>query len=155
MTRRGWCPPVGEFAIPPAGGRYVTAALDPRAFGRCFVSWVREGAIVAIDGSRSYDAASDCPAIKLVSAWAREKRLTLGQVKVAAGSNEIWVVPELLRMLALKGKHGGLPDRVGVLLIGAGRARPRLRCRRAPQRRERACINGYAKESDVDPSRAC
>src|SRR5829696_6821199 len=90
----------------------VFAALDPEAFGRCFMSWVRgvarlsEGAIVAIDGKavrRSYDAASECPAIKLVSAWAREQRLTLGQVKVAEGSNEITAVPELLRSLAVKG----------------------------------------------------
>lgn len=90
----------------------VFAALDPKAFGRCFMSWVRgvaelsEGALVAIDGKavrRSYDTASECPAIELVSAWARENRLTLGQVKVAAGSNEITAVPELLRMLALKG----------------------------------------------------
>src|SRR5437588_3012325 len=90
----------------------VFAALDPRAFGRCFMSWVREvaslseGAIVAIDGKavrRSYDDASVCPAIELVSAWARENRLTLGQVKVRAGSNEITAVPELLRMLSLRG----------------------------------------------------
>jgi hypothetical protein len=72
----------------------VFAALDPTAFGRCFVGWVREvaelreGAIVAIDGKavrRSYDRASACPAIELVSAWARENRLTLGQVKVSGG----------------------------------------------------------------------
>ncbi len=90
----------------------VFAALDPAAFGRCFMSWAREvadlgeGAVVSIDGKavrRSYDAARDCPALKLVSAWARENRLTLGQVKVAAGSNEIRAVPELLRVLALKG----------------------------------------------------
>ena len=90
----------------------VFAALDPKAFGRCFMAWVREvahlseGAIVAIDGKavrRSYDAASGCPAIELVSAWARENRLTLGQMKVAAGSNEIRAVPELLKLLAIKG----------------------------------------------------
>jgi predicted transposase YbfD/YdcC len=90
----------------------VFAALDPKAFGRCFMGWVREvahlseGAIVAIDGKvvrRSYDVAGGCPALELVSAWARENRLTLGQVRVAAGSNEIRAVPELLRMLAVKG----------------------------------------------------
>jgi predicted transposase YbfD/YdcC len=52
---------------------------------------------------RSYDSAADCPAISLVSAWARENRLTLGQVKVAAGSNEITAVPELLQALAING----------------------------------------------------
>lgn len=90
----------------------VFAALDPAAFGRCFMGWVRgvaqlsEGAIVAIDGKtvrRSYDTASGCPAIELVGAWARENRLTLGQVRVADGSNEIRAVPELLQVLAIKG----------------------------------------------------
>jgi predicted transposase YbfD/YdcC len=114
-TREAW---LRQFLELPHGipshdtfGR-VFAALDPTAFGRCFMSWVREvadlseGAIVAIDGKavrRSYDAARDCPAIKLVSAWARGQRLTLGQVKVSAGSNEITAVPELLRSLAIKG----------------------------------------------------
>jgi len=114
-TREAW---LRQFLDLPHGipshdtfGR-VFAALDARSFGRCFMSWVRgvaqlsEGAIVAIDGKRvrrSYDTASDCPAIELVSAWARENRLTLGQVKVARGSNEITAVPELRRMLALKG----------------------------------------------------
>ncbi len=114
-TREAW---LRQFLELPHGipshdtfGR-VLAALDPAAFGRCFIGWVRgvaelsEGAIVAIDGKRvrrSYDTASDCPAIELVSAWARENRLTLGQVKVSAGSNEITAVPELLRSLVVKG----------------------------------------------------
>lgn len=114
-TREAW---LRQFLELPHGipshdtfGR-VFAALDPEAFGRCFMSWVRgvaqlsEGAIVAIDGKavrRSYDAAAAGPAIRLVSAWARENRLTLGQVKVAEGSNEITAVPELLRSLAVKG----------------------------------------------------
>ena len=90
----------------------VFAALDPAAFGRCFMGWVREvaelraGAVGASAGKalrRSYDAAAGCAAIELVSAWARENRLTLGQVKVAGGSNRITAVPELLRVLARKG----------------------------------------------------
>jgi len=90
----------------------VFAALDARSFGRSFMGWVREvaalsqGAIVAIDGKtvrRSYDTASQCPAIEMVSAWARENRLTLGQVRVAEDSNEITAVPELLKVLAIKG----------------------------------------------------
>jgi predicted transposase YbfD/YdcC len=39
----------------------------------------------------------------LVSAWASSQRLTLGQVKVAADSNEITAVPELLKTLSLAG----------------------------------------------------
>ncbi len=39
----------------------------------------------------------------MVSAWALSKRLTLGQVKVAEGSNEITAMPVLLRLLAIKG----------------------------------------------------
>src|SRR5829696_5387373 len=114
-TREAW---LRQFLELPHGipshdtfGR-VFAALDPKAFGRCFMGWVREvahlseGAVVAIDGKavrRSYDLAGGCPAIELVSAWARENRLTLGQVRVSAGSNEIRAVPELLRLLAAKG----------------------------------------------------
>jgi len=114
-TREAWLRQFLELphAIPSHDtfGR-VFATLDPTAFGRCFMGWVREvaqlseGAVVAIDGKtvrRSYDKAEGCPAIELVSAWARENRLTLGQVKVSEGSNEITAVPELLRRLALKG----------------------------------------------------
>lgn len=114
-TRQAW---LRQFLELPHGipshdtfGR-VFAALDPAAFGRCFMTWVRgvaklsEGAIVAIDGKavrRSYETASECPAIELVSAWAGENRLTLGQVKVAEGSNEIRAVPKLLKVLAIQG----------------------------------------------------
>lgn len=42
-------------------------------------------------------------AIELVSAWAQDQRLTLGQYKLAEDSNEITAVPELLRLLDLSG----------------------------------------------------
>jgi hypothetical protein len=41
-----------------------------------------------------------CAAIESVGAGAREQRLTLGQVQVAEGTNEIWAAPQLLRALA-------------------------------------------------------
>lgn len=90
----------------------VFARLKPQAFHDCFVRWVQEvaqlteGEVVAIDGKtlrRSHRKGSGQAAIELVSAWARTNRLTLGQVKVAPDSNEITAVPELLRVLALKG----------------------------------------------------
>jgi predicted transposase YbfD/YdcC len=90
----------------------VFAALDPQAFERCFLSWVqtllcpREGEPVAIDGKilrRSHDRPAGKAALDLVSAWATENRLVLGQVAVREGANEIVAIPALLEVLALEG----------------------------------------------------
>jgi predicted transposase YbfD/YdcC len=90
----------------------VLARLNPRAFQQCFLDWVRAVAkitdqeIVPIDGKtlrRSHDKTNGQRAIELVSAWTRANRLMLGQIKVAADSNEITAVPQLLRLLELKG----------------------------------------------------
>ncbi|MCI0347922.1 MAG: ISAs1 family transposase, partial [Acidobacteriales bacterium] len=90
----------------------VFARIKPSEFQRCFLNWVRsvahltEGEIVAVDGKtprRSHNRPLGKGAIELVSAWARNNRLTLGQVKVTEGSNEITAVPELLRLLTIKG----------------------------------------------------
>lgn len=87
---------------------YVFARLDPRAFEHCFASWVQEvferteGAIIPIDGKtlrRSYDRTSNRAAIAMVSAWALENHLVLGQVKVTDESNEIQAIPRLLELL--------------------------------------------------------
>jgi predicted transposase YbfD/YdcC len=61
---------------------------------------------VAIDGKvvrRSHDRGGGRAAIDLVSAWATETRLVLGQLKVADASNEIPAVPALLEVLAVEG----------------------------------------------------
>jgi hypothetical protein len=42
-------------------------------------------------------------AIHMVSAWASQNRLVLGQVKVDEKSNEITDIPQLLKVLELKG----------------------------------------------------
>ena len=52
---------------------------------------------------RSHDRAKDKQAIHLVRAWASENYLVLGHVKVHDKSNEITAIPELLRVLELKG----------------------------------------------------
>jgi predicted transposase YbfD/YdcC len=90
----------------------VFAALDPQQFSECFANWLADvarnltGQVVAIDGKtlrRSYDKASSKQAIHMVSAWAAETRLVLYQLKTEEKSNEITAIPELLKMLALRG----------------------------------------------------
>jgi predicted transposase YbfD/YdcC len=89
----------------------VFRLLDPAQFRGCFVAFMRRFAetcqgVVAIDGKtlrRSFDTAAGASPLHLVSAWACEQRLVLGQLAVDGGSNEITAVPKLLRMLALKG----------------------------------------------------
>lgn len=90
----------------------VLARLSPHEFERCFRSWVAavaqltDGEVVAIDGKtvrRSHARAVGQGALALVSAWAQANRLTLGQYRVAATSNEITAVPELLQLLDVKG----------------------------------------------------
>ena len=90
----------------------VFAALEPTEFAMCLGHWVTSVAttlarqVVGIDGKklrRSFDKANAQAALNIVSAWASEHRMTLGQVKVSADSNEITAVPELLRVLDLAG----------------------------------------------------
>ena len=62
--------------------------------------------VIAIDGKtlrRSYDHASSQTALHLVSAWSAGTRLSLGQVAVSDKSNEITAIPELLKLLDIKG----------------------------------------------------
>jgi predicted transposase YbfD/YdcC len=88
----------------------VFAALDPKAFLDCFLSWTQSvrAAIpqenVALDGKALRRAlnAEESPKY-VVSAWAESNNLVLGQLKVDDKSNEITAVPELLRALELAG----------------------------------------------------
>jgi predicted transposase YbfD/YdcC len=88
----------------------VFALLDATVFERCFIAWMRtvcrafDGLQVALDGKtvrRSQSAGQK--AIHVVSAFAHDLGLTLGQVKTAEKSNEITAIPELLDALLLKG----------------------------------------------------
>ncbi len=89
----------------------VFARLDPAAFGKCVADWMA-GACeaaglrhVAVDGkaARSAPRGTFSGCLHLVSAWAAENRLILGQQAVADGSHEIAAIPELLKVLDLKG----------------------------------------------------
>ena len=90
----------------------VLSLLDPAQFQACFLNWVREiaklrlGEVIAIDGkvlNGSIDTWSGKTASKIISAWASDAGLVIGQKHVPAGTSEIAVVPELLKVLMLKG----------------------------------------------------
>src|SRR5262249_17497095 len=90
----------------------VFALLDPIAFRQGFLRWVdalveaTAGRLVAIDGKtlrHSFDTAAGKGALHLVSTWASENHLILGQQVVDSKSNEITAIPELLRILDLAG----------------------------------------------------
>ncbi len=92
--------------------RRVFCLLDPAAFQGCFQRWIdalSEGLgikRIAIDGKtvrRSFDKASGKAALHLVSAWATEQHLVLGQVAVDRKSNEITAIPKLLELLDVSG----------------------------------------------------
>jgi len=89
----------------------VFSLLDSKAFERCFASWVAsllghvEG-VVAIDGKTlrgSKQDASGKGALHIVSAYAHEAGLVMGQQCVEGKSNEITAIPPLLDRLALHG----------------------------------------------------
>ena len=109
---------LGTFLSLPAGipsadtYRRVFERLDPQALERCFLGWVDQiveatGAqVIPIDGKTlkgSYDRTSGRKALHVVSAWASEHRLLLGQVKVESKTNEITAIPSLLELLDIRG----------------------------------------------------
>jgi predicted transposase YbfD/YdcC len=70
------------------------------------VQEVTEGRVVAIDGKTlrgSADRERGRAAIHMVSAWATENELSLGQVVVDEKSNEITAIPQLLGLLEISG----------------------------------------------------
>ena len=95
--------------------RRTLIVLKPEAFQRCFQAWISDtitadtnnpDRLVAIDGKAcrgSHDHANDLGALHIVSAWASEQGIALGQVATDAKSNEITAIPQLLEQIDLKG----------------------------------------------------
>jgi len=98
--------------------RRVLSLLKPDAFQRCFANWLQslrdkaaeetgvDQPILAVDGKtarRSHDRKKELGALHSVSVWASEFGLSLGQVACAEKSNEITAIPELLRLVDIKG----------------------------------------------------
>ena len=91
----------------------VFARIAPEQFREGFMRWVVDlyarlvGAeeSIAIDGKtlrRSHDRINGGQPLHLVSAWATQSRLVLGQIATEEKSNEITAIPQLLAMLDLK-----------------------------------------------------
>ena len=98
--------------------RRVLTLIKPAAFQRCFASWLQslrddaaeatevDKPILAVDGKtlrRSHDRKNGLGALHSVSVWASEFGLSLGQVACEEKSNEITAIPELLRLVDIKG----------------------------------------------------
>jgi predicted transposase YbfD/YdcC len=98
--------------------RRVLSLLKPEAFQTCFVNWLQslraqaaaatevDKPVLAVDGKtarRSHDKSKGLGALHAVSVWASEFGLSLGQVACQEKSNEITAIPELLRLVDIKG----------------------------------------------------
>lgn len=90
----------------------IMGALDPGELSKAFTAWVAwlsddlAGEVINIDGKTargSFDRVKGKAAVHLVSAWASEAGLSLGQVAVDDKSNEITAIPRLLKMLDIRG----------------------------------------------------
>lgn len=99
----------------------VFARLDPAQVNACFERWVThlhrslhpgdpqaQRQCIAIDGkalrgSNKARGAGDQTPLHLVSAWAHETKLVLGQARCDEKSNEITAIPELIGSMELTG----------------------------------------------------
>jgi predicted transposase YbfD/YdcC len=98
--------------------RRILMVLKPAAFQACFANWLRalraeavaetgvEQPVLAVDGKtarRSHDRSRGLGALHAVSVWAGEYGLALGQAACAEKSNEITAIPEVLRLVDIRG----------------------------------------------------
>jgi predicted transposase YbfD/YdcC len=95
--------------------RRVLSTLKPEAFQECFQRWIAEcltddadgsHRTIAIDGKtmrRSHDRAGGLGPLHMVSAWASEQGIALGQIATEEKSNEITAIPELIDRIDVRG----------------------------------------------------
>lgn len=88
------------------------ARLNPEELQSCFMRWmqavhqVTHGELLNVDGKTlrgAREAGNTRSFIHMVSVWSATNRLVLGQRKVDEKSNEITAIPELLKLLEIKG----------------------------------------------------
>lgn len=88
----------------------VFSSIDPEQFESCFMGWVSgladltDGEVIPIDGKTLRGSRSNGKKslFHMVSAWASDNNMVLGQVKVCEKSNEITAIPKLLELIAIK-----------------------------------------------------
>jgi predicted transposase YbfD/YdcC len=95
--------------------RRILSALKPEAFQKCFRNWIAACLLsdtdgshrtIAIDGKtmrRSHDKAAGLGPLHIVSAWASEQGIALGQLATTEKSNEITAIPQLIDQIDLTG----------------------------------------------------
>nr|WP_321396876.1 ISAs1 family transposase [uncultured Desulfobacter sp.] len=92
--------------------RRIFIIIDPEEFRTAFIDWVDSirpllpETVIAVDGKtlrRSYDKTNGKSAIHVVSAWASDANMVLGQIKTDEKSNEITAIPQLLDLLDILG----------------------------------------------------
>lgn len=86
----------------------IFSLINPETFEKCFCEWITslsldiKDEIISIDGKTlrgSYNRKHGQKALHLVSAWASNNRIMLGQVKTKEKSNEIEAIPRILKMI--------------------------------------------------------
>ncbi|HEU4413024.1 MAG TPA: ISAs1 family transposase [Polyangiaceae bacterium] len=130
-------------SLPDPWARNLFVALDSairdfpvtaeRGAGRAQLAGSTGGELVALGGTtmrHAFDTATGTPALHVVSAWAAESRLVLGQLAVDDDSNEIPALPKLIGMLDLEGAvvtvdaMGAHPQRAQARDVGEAGRRP-------------------------------
>lgn len=90
----------------------VFSALDPKGLQSCCIQWLKRISqliaedIIAVDGKalRGSKRVNECKkALHIINVWSCANQVCLGQLKVEDKSNEIPAVPELLKLLYIKG----------------------------------------------------
>jgi len=90
----------------------VFEKLDPKVLKQKLSQWLQQimgsvlEEVIPIDGKSlrgSYDREKGLKNLHLVTAWASEQRLVLGQVKIEDYSNEITAIPALLELIDIAG----------------------------------------------------
>jgi predicted transposase YbfD/YdcC len=89
----------------------VLARINPQEIQRCFVAWVRatfphlDPQQLALDGKElhhSMDPENDFSNLRMISVWAVEQGIVLGQVAVDDTSNEITALPTILKLVDVR-----------------------------------------------------